>query len=252
MSSSSILRVVVSAALALAAGAANADTVLSDKTSATYDFGYLSNIFTKVNGCGCMPTDSASAVDSFTLSSESRLTSVSAALVAIQQNATSNFSGFGASQGYQVNIYSSEANAVADLTGDIYSATLAPGAVSFGSPLDLAPGLADSEGLVGSTLASLPIDKILGAGTYYLSVIGIDDPDSNESIGVGVSGRGSAFGANPGGDFGLPGNRFEIGENAGYEIFGVAGVPEPGAWTLMVIGVGLVGAGMRRRATAVA
>ena len=199
-----------------------------------------------------MPTDSASAVDSFTLGSESHLTSVDAALVAIQQNPMSDFSGFGASQGYQVNIYSSEANAVANLTGDLYSVTLAPSAVSFGAPVGLAPGLADYEGLVGSTLASLPVDKVLGPGTYYLSVIGIDDPDSNESIGVGVSGSGTAFGANPGGDFGLPGNRFDIQENAGYAVFGVAGVPEPATWALMLTGFGIVGAGLRRRAPALA
>ena len=241
--------IALAATVAAGAGApAFADTVLSDKTSATYDFGYLSNIFTHVNACGCLPTDSASVVDSFTLASESHLTSVSAALVAIQQNAVSDFTGFGASGGYQVNIYSSQAKAVADLTGDLYSVTLTPGAVSFGGPLSLASGVADSEGLVGSTLASLPVDKILGAGTYYLSVIGIDDPDSNESIGVGVAGQGAAFGANPGGDFGLPGNRFDIEENAGYAVYGVAGVPEPASWVLMIVGFGVIGAGLRGRA----
>jgi hypothetical protein len=227
------------------AAPAFADAALVDQTSATYDYAYLANIFTKTNACGCSPLDSSALADAFTLTSRSRITSVQAALTAIQQNPVSNFTGFGGALGYQVNVYSSAAAAAADLSGDVYSETLLPGAVSFGASQSLTSNLAPY--VLATTLATLPANTVLSAGTYWLSVIGIDNPDVNESIGVLSSGAsgGSAVGVNPGGDLGFPVTPFPTGTTAGYAVDGVAGVPEPASWALMTIGLGVLGAGLR-------
>ena len=242
------LAIALAATLAVGATApALADTVLVDQTSATYDWGYLSDIFTKTNACGCSPLDSSTLADTFTLTSESKITSVQAALTAFQQNPVSNFTGFGAAIGYQVNVYSSAAAAAADLTGDVYSETLLPSAVSFGASQSLSSNLAPY--VLATTLATLPANKVLAAGTYWLSVIGIDNPDDNESIGVLASDAsgGAAVGVNPGGDLGFPVTPFPTGTTAGYAVYGVAGVPEPASWALMIVGFGVVGAGLRSR-----
>ena len=234
------------AALLAAASAAPAfaQQMLSNNLSASYSDMGLSNIFTHDNACGCGPLQSGAVVDSFTLSSTSHITQVQAALTGILENEVSNFSGFQNAAGYQVNIYSSADAAVNSITGDLYSHTFAPGDVSFGAGFE-ETGYTDY--LVGTSLASFSIDKTLSAGTYWLSVVGIDDPDSNESIGVALYGSGNAIQTNPGGDFGFDGNAYPTGETAGYAVSGVAGVPEPASWAMLVAGFGLTGGAMRAR-----
>ena len=50
--------------------------------------------------------------------------------------------------------------------------------MTFGAGQNLSSNLAPY--VLATTLATLPADKVLGAGTYWLSVIGIDNPDDNE------------------------------------------------------------------------
>jgi hypothetical protein len=236
--------------LAVASAApAFAQQTLSNNLSDSYSDMGLSDIFTHDNACGCGPLESAAVVDSFTLSSTSHLTQVQAALTGILENAVSNFTGFQNAAGYQVNIYSSAAAATADIAGDLYSHTFAPGDVSFGAGFE-ETGYTDY--LVGTSLAAFSIDKTLSAGTYWLSVVGIDDPDANESIGVALYGGGNAIQTNPGGGGGIDGNMYPFGETAGYAVSGVAGVPEPASWAMLVAGFGLTGGAMRaRRKTAI-
>ena len=240
------------ATLASVAFPASAE-VLGSKLAAGYDDAAPSNIFTLDNACGCTPSWSSAAIDSSTFTGGKRLTSIDAALIAVNQNDPSysvapHFGGFDKTNGYQVNIYSSAAAAAANLTGDVFSTTLAPGAVSFGGPVGI-PGWAEPVS-PASTLANLPVDVTLGAGTYWFSVISLNDPDvvGQESIFVGLSAGGTAKLANPGGSWGAyfgDGTLFELGGSAGYAINGVAAVPEPSSWALFILGFGVVGTAAR-------
>jgi hypothetical protein len=239
--------------------------VLSDKLAAVYTDDAPSNIFTLSNACGCDPTWSSAAIDTFTLGTKSHLTGIDAALIAINQNddtglygpdsdgVPSHFGGFDKTSGYQINIYSSAAAAAANLTGDIFSVTIAATAASFGAPLTID----DPNGYIlpaspGSTLASFAIDTTLDAGSYWLSVISLNDPDNDgqESIFVGLGGTGDAALANPGGSwvaaFGASDNPIMLGSSAGYRVLGSA-VPEPATWAMMIVGFGAAGTIMRRR-----
>ena len=229
--------------------------VLSNKLSASYNDIVPSNIFTLDNACGCTPEFSSAGIDTFTLGATSHLTSVAAALIEINQNDESfsvppHFGGFDKTNGYQVNIYSSAAAAASNLTGDIYTKTFAATDPSFSGPLTIDPAAGFLPFSAGSTLATLSIDTTLAAGTYWLGVISLNDPDldGQESIFVGLSGTGTAKLANPGGGWGAffgPGTLFDVGGQAGYAVFGT--VPEPASWALMIGGFGLVGTVMRRR-----
>ena len=231
-------------AFTIAAAPASADTLV-DNTAGSYDYYDLSNYFATTNACGCFPGFDSQVVDAFTLTSRSRLTGINAALVAIQQNPVSNFTGFADADGYRINIFSDVALTATQRIGDVFSTVVAPGAVSFGPSLAYTGDFA--EFLVGSTLASLPVDVTLGSGTYWLSVVALNEPDNNESIGVLAHGTGAAVFANPGGAFGIPGDQLSLDKTAGYAVIGVANVPEPATWAVMIMGSGAVGGAARRR-----
>ena len=252
--------VLLVAGVAAAVAAPAAGATLSNNLASGYSDIGPSNIFTLNNACGCDPTWSSAAIDSFTLGSAAHLTSVKAALIEVNQNDPSysvapHFGGFDKTNGYQVNIYSSAAAAASNLTGDVYSTTIAPTSPGFGAPLDLPARFANFSS--DSSLATFGIDKKLGAGTYWLSVIGLTDPDvfGQESIFIGLAGTGNAKLANPGGSWGTyfgPGTLFNFTDlggasQAGYAVFG--SVPEPASWALLIAGFGLTGAAMRRRVT---
>lgn len=238
--------VMLTTATLAAAPAAAAEDVFVDRLSDSYDAIDLANIFTKMNDCGCFPGFNSTVVDQFTLSSTSRITTVKVALLAIQQNPTSNFTGFADAQAYQMNIYSSAAKAAASLAGDVYSLTIDPSQVAFGSSFAVT---GDSAAYVPATsLATFTLDAKLAAGSYWFSVTGINDPDENESIGVALSGTGVAKFVNPGGAFEMPGNSMELGKNLGFALSGAANVPEPASWAMMIAGFALAGSAVRRRA----
>lgn len=245
----------------IAAAPATAATV-HDTTAAVYDNNFPSNIFTLNNSCGCDPTWSSVAIQQVKLNAKTKLTGIDAALIAINQNnemwngVTPHFGGFDQTSGYQVNIYSSVAAAASNLTGDVYSLTVAGSAPTFGPALNID----DPFGYTlpyspGSTMASIAIDKVLASGTYYIGVISLNDPDvsGQESIFVASSAGSGGYLANPGGSWGAyfgPGNAWDTGAQLGYRLEGlqgVAGVPEPASWALMIAGFGLVGTGARRR-----
>jgi hypothetical protein len=245
----------------LAAAPAGAATV-ADTMSAVYDNDAPSNIFTLNNACGCDPTWSSVAIQQVTLNAKTRLTGIDAALIALNQNDPAfdgiapHFGGFDKTSGYQVNIYSSIAAAEVNLTGDVYSLTVAGNAPTFGAALTID----DPNGYIlpyspGSTTASIAIDKVLASGTYYIGVTALTDPDvdGQESIFVaGGTGSGGTL-ANPGGSWGTyfgPGNSWDVGSKLGYRLEGlqgVAGVPEPASWALLIAGFGFAGASVRRR-----
>ncbi len=234
--------------------------VLSNKLSTSYSDIVPSNIFTLNNACGCDASFSSAGIDSFTLGAKSHLTSVQAALIEIDQNDASysvapHFGGFDQTQGYMVNIYSSASAAAGNLTGNVYSKSFLATDPIFGGSLTIAPGAGFAAFSAASTLATFGIDATLEAGTYWLGVISLNDPDivGQESIFIGMSGSGTAKLANPGGGWGAffgPGTLFEVGGQAGYAVNGT--VPEPATWALMIGGFGLVGSAMRRRRPAMA
>lgn len=243
----------------IAAAPASAGTV-AGTTSAVYDNGAPSNIFSLNNACGCDPTWSSVAIQQVKLTAKTKLTGIDAALIAYNQNDPSysvapHFGGFDKTQGYQVNVYSSVAAAAANLTGDVYSLTVAGNAPTFGSALNIDPNAWFLPFSPGSTTASIAIDKVLNAGTYYVGVIALTDPDIDGQESVFVAGGAGSGGtlANPGGSWGTyfgPGNSWDVGSKLGYRLDGlqgVAGVPEPASWALMIAGFGLAGAGVRRR-----
>ena len=235
------MRIATLALLASVIAAPAAATDFSNNLAASYDQSWLSNIFTRANACGCGPLDSAALVDAFSVPTTVTVTTVKAALTAIQQNPVSTFTGFGNAAGYQVNIYSSLAAAAANLNGDVYSKTFAPGAVGFAATVPV-----PNDGFsIAASLATFAVDAHLTAGSYYASVIGIDNPDDDESIGVATGGTGTAALVNPGGDFGIPGNTLLTGQAAGYAISGT--VPEPATWALLIGGFGFVGGALRQR-----
>jgi hypothetical protein len=244
-----LLTAALAAAAALTALPASAATLSDKRSGGDYAFWDYSNIFTKSNLCGCDPSFSVAVVDSFTLAKDSTISAVAADLVAFDwayDDLQPTFTGFGDAQGYRVSIFSSAAKAGESLIGDVYSALFAADEVAFDVGAFGADEVWDGTDVAGTAAATFDLDLTLAAGTYWLGVMAVNDPDDNGTISVGISGSGDAMWANPGGGFELgDGNLLSEGGNAGYALFGA--VPEPASWAMMIIGFGMTGATLRRR-----
>lgn len=140
------------------------------------------------------------------------------------------YAGFGAVEGYTVNVYSSIAAAGGDLFGDVLSMTFSN---------------ADASALWGGDLDHMTIDLggvALGAGDYFFSVVPINAFGVNGQTGIGLStiGGDNGWQANPGGGFGF--NTNPTGANYAYSLNGSV-IPGPAAFCLL----GIAGATIRRR-----
>lgn len=176
-------------------------------------------------------------VDDFTIGADYTLTNIAAAL-----GGYNGYNGTAGIAGYQVNIYSAPSAAGASIIGDIASLSLLPGEVTV-TP----SGVYD--------LVSADINIALTAGTYYFSLVAINNFASNGQVGIvtDLDTASNGFQANPGGGFGA-GTTFAFNPTgtAGYRITGdLTGsvVPEPASWAMMIGGFGLVGGALRRRSS---
>lgn len=183
------------------------------------------------------PTFSIAALDDFTISSAFRVTNISAALLGFN-----GFTSFNNVTGYELNIYSSLAAANANLNGDVAHLVLGPGQVTLTMPFG-----GDSE----SALLSAPVSFLLpSAGSYYVSVVADLDFGNGGQLGVYsssvTSGGANGYQENPGGDFNFPGNQMALGVDLAYRVTGDA-APEPATWCLLLGGLGMMAAMIRRR-----
>lgn len=185
------------------------------------------------------PNSSIGNIDDFTAASfQLRLSNVSAAMNSVNANGYLNISMF------RVEFYSTPAAAASNLTGDV-GTVLVPFGSALLTPFSHTPNQNDM-------LVSLAIDFLLpSAGTYWLAVIPVaNSTDAFYIYDSSLPGNFNSAQANPGGDFGFPGNLLTNNTNAAYRILAI---PEPGT---IVAGLGmlLVAAGAivrRRRLTAV-
>ena len=174
----------------------------------------------------------AAVVDDFTITGTTDITSVSAALLGY-----SGFSTYGNITSYTVQVYNSQAAAVANLTGNIASINVLASGVSLTTPYSAAY----------SALADIPLNLLLGAGTYYFAVTPNLNYSPGGQIGVVNEGTGNSFQTNPGGAFNLTGNISQLGTNADYEVQGTA-VPEPASFAILSLGLGTLAFAARKRA----
>jgi hypothetical protein len=182
-------------------------------------------------------------IDDFTLTDEAVIGSVSAVLFA-----TNNNTGYSLMSGLRINIFSSQPAPAALHAGDVLATTVAAADVAFTTPWT-------SNSL--SRLAVIDLsahDLHLAAGTYWLSVVAINNSFSTD-IGVFTSAfagaidnrnnarRISVTGLWPGGQ------DLALNADAAYRIDGnyVHAVPEPAVWALLLGGMTGLAAGVRRR-----
>ncbi len=116
--------------------------------------------------------------------------------------------------GYTANFYSDPAAAALDLTGDIDS-SYADAVDATQSPTWAGAGF----------VISMPVGMTTAAGTNWVSMIPGNDFATGGQTGVAealVGDGTTAWQANPGGGFGMPGNMQDIGAEAAYRIYGGA------------------------------
>lgn len=240
------LRSLAAAALLLAGAGSISAAALMDQIGpdASYQEGRSHNVNQISNFYANAPQYDVAVIDDFTLIDEAVIGSVSAALFA-----SDNDTGYTALTGLRVNIFSSQPAPAALHAGDVLATTVATASVAF-----TAPWTSDTlSRLAVIDLSSL--DLHLGAGTYWLSVVAINNSFSTD-IGVFTSSfageidnrnnarRISATGLWPGGQ------DLALNADAAYRIEGVYvnAVPEPATWVLLLGGMIGLAACARRRA----
>lgn len=189
----------------------------------------LSNNTTQIsNFYPSAPQFDIAVADDFTLSAPAILTTVEAALFA--SNATT---GIGQITALRVNLFSTQPSAANFLVGDVLSRTVPIAQVSLTSPWTTSALTA----LAAVDLSSGAL--LLGPGTYWLSVVAINNSFSTD-MGILMS----SFAGSPGDDdarqvgsglWGGGGNR-ALNADAAFRVHGNA-VPEPS--TALLIGAGM-------------
>ena len=239
------LRPLAAAALLLAGAGSVSAAALMDQIGpdASFQEGRSHNVNQISNFYASAPQYDVAVIDDFTLADEAVIDSVSAALFA-----TDNDTGYSALTGLHVNIFSTQPAPSALHAGDVLSTTIATGSVAF-----TAPWTSNSLSRL-ATIDLTALDLHLAAGTYWLSVVAINNSFYTD-IGVFTSSfagaidnrnnarRISSTGLWPGGQ------DFALNADAAYRIDGdyVHAVPEPATWTLLLGGLIGVSACVRRR-----
>jgi len=175
-------------------------------------------------------------IDDFTVSSAANLN------LELVEGVFGGFGGFTAATynnitAWNVEIYSSVAAALSNLTGDVTSVSVNPVNANFlAQPFNSRST---------SALVSLPVDISLpGIGTYWLGVTPVLNFNPYGQIGLFDStffGNDNSAQLNPGGAFAFPGNIRNLNANAAYRITAET-IPEPCsivASTLVTLGISL-------------
>lgn len=182
------------------------------------------------------------AIDDFFVSGAMRITQVAAAM---QSWNPSGAYGSGV-QHWRVEVYSASSAAAASLTGDVASATVLPGDVALTEPFVATHDL----------LVEIPVSLVLpGGGLYWVAVIPRLDFAGYGQVGAydaisGLPGGANAMQANPNGGFGFVDDLDSIGVNLAYRVEATplgAPIPEPLTVAGLVMGIGGIGAYLRRR-----
>lgn len=209
----------------------------------SYQQGRSHNINQISNFYASAPQFDVAVIDDFTLKGEAVIDGVSAALFASDAD-----TGYAALTGLRVNIFSARPAPTALYAGDILSKTVAAGSVVFTEPWTSDP----LSRLAAIDLGAL--DLHLAAGTYWLSVVAINNSFQTD-IGVFTSSfAGAPDNRNNARRIGIssvwPGGQdLALGADAAFRVDGryVAPIPEPATAVLLTGGVAVVALGARRR-----
>lgn len=229
--------------LAVSASASAAALMDQIGPDPSFQEGRSHNINQISNFYASAPQYDVAVIDDFTLTDEAVLGSVSAVLFA-----SDNDTGYSALTALRVNIFSSQPAPAALRVGDVLSETVATASVAFTTPWT-----SNSLSRLATVDLSL-LDLHLAAGTYWLSVVAINNSFSTD-IGVFTSSFAGIAGNRDNArrisitDLWPGGPDLALNADAAYRIDGsyVHAVPEPGIWALMIIGLALLGACLRRR-----
>lgn len=173
-------------------------------------------------------------LEDFAIASSTRLTKVTAGLGSSYYN-NASLAGV---QYWQVKVFTSADVAELSDIGDAADVIVAVGDASIG------PGVPSQ---TPSWTVTLPIDIVLGPGSYLFGVRPQLDYAVGNRVGIGRvnMGTGNAVLANPNGGL-MFGPTLNMGDGGAYKLEGTA-VPEPSTWVLLIAGFGLVGALQRRQ-----
>ncbi len=161
---------------------------------------------------------------------------ITAVAAAIDRFNTSNPTDYSGITGWRIEIYSSVAAAVSNLTGDVKSLSFTPAQVT----------LWNLSG--GDKLAEFTLSEVLAPSTdYFIGVIPVMNFAGNGQIGilVGTGSDSESWQANPGGTFNLVGNQRRLSADLAYRVEAAGVVPEPAS--MVALGLGLAVVVRRRR-----
>jgi len=174
------------------------------------------------------------AIEKFsTTASAYQITSFAAAIDRFNTATPGDFSGITA---WRVEIYSSVAAALGNLTGDVRSLSFTPAQVTLTS-------IANAD-----ALAEIALSEVLAPSTdYYIAMMPVLDVATygQTAIQVGTGTDLMSAQSNPGGGFGYFGGLFEINEDLAYRVEATSVVPEPAS--MVALGLGLAAVVRRRR-----
>ncbi len=168
-------------------------------------------------------------IDDFTLTGAFQLDTIEAVFQGYGTAFTAAKFTDGSITGYRVEVYSSAAAALANLTGDVASVLIPSASATMSVPWVAAQPLS---GGVTLTVSSIPALN-LAAGTYWIGVIPVMNFTGNGQIGAkpssfaGIPGNSNSRQVNPGGGFAIPGNVNVLNTNIALRINGTSAASIP-------------------------